>query len=492
MKIKNIFMVLALSATTLLSSCESFLEVPTIGKSTIETFFAELDGLRAAGRGLHRTLAEFYDDEYVRYPEIMGDMVDVVRLNANEQITRIYDYLSVPADDAGFPRNVWRKGYDVISNANNILYYGEPLYESFAQNKAEIDMIFAQALFIRALVTFDLCQVYGHSYIYTPDASHLGVPVVTWVPGFEDVIARSTVAQTYAQVLKDCDDAIALFANAQKPESVYYASALACKALKARVYLHKGDWTNAAKMAEEVMGEITLTPRDKYVDMFRDAASVVGEETIFRINGYDLTSSMNALCDPSRVIKVEPAKKLHDLFESGDIRADLLTYIPESMESTMTQPSYNAFCKYCAYKRITDERNRRTDLFILRGSEMYLIHAEALCRRANPDLAGAAADIKALQARAMGKTVEEITLTYKDADELLKIIEDERVRELNMEGHRLFDITRLGKNLERGASTTSTMKSLAWPDYRFALPICQTEMDTNEAMVQNDGYATAK
>ncbi|MBQ5669252.1 MAG: RagB/SusD family nutrient uptake outer membrane protein, partial [Tidjanibacter sp.] len=177
MKIKNIFMVLALSATVSLSSCESFLEVPTIGKSTIETFFAELDGLRAAGRGLHRTLAEFYDDEYVRYPEIMGDMVDVVRLNANEQITRIYDYLSVPADDAGFPRNVWRKGYDVISNANNILYYGEPLYESFAQNKAEIDMIFAQALFIRALVTFDLCQVYGHSYIYTPDASHLGVPV---------------------------------------------------------------------------------------------------------------------------------------------------------------------------------------------------------------------------------------------------------------------------------------------------------------------------
>jgi hypothetical protein len=179
------------------------LTVPTIGKSTIETFFAELDGLRAASKGLHRTLAEFYDGEYVRYPEVMGDMVDVVRMNANEQTLRIYDYLSVPADDAGFPRNVWRNGFDVISNANNILYYGQPLYESFPHNKAEIDMIFAQALFIRALVTFDLCQVYGHSYIYTEDASHWGVPVVTWVPGFEDVIARSTVAQTYQQVLDD-------------------------------------------------------------------------------------------------------------------------------------------------------------------------------------------------------------------------------------------------------------------------------------------------
>lgn len=490
MKIKNICVVLALSATTLLSSCESFLEVPTVGKSTIETFFAEMDGLRAACRGVHRTLLDFYDDDFVRYPEIMGDMVSVVRLNANEQLTRLYDYQSEQGDDAGYPRSIWRNGYNVITNANNILYYGEPLYESYPHNKAEIDMIFAQAIFARALVTFNLCQVYGQSYIYTSDASHLGVPVVTWVPGFDDVIARSTVAQVYTQVLKDLDEAIALFAESKQPESVYFASALACKALKARVYLHKGDWANAAAMAEEVMGEVKLTPRDKYVDMFRNAASVVGDETIFRLNFYDTSSSMNSLCDPSRSnYKVEPAKKLIDLFEQGDVRAQLLTYIPESVESeTMTRPSYNAFCKYCAYKSITDERNRRTDLFVLRGSEMYLIHAEALCCRTNPDLVGAANDIKALQARAMGKKVEEITLTYKDADELLKIIEDERVRELNMEGHRLFDITRLGHDLVRGESSSSTMKSLSWPDYRFALPICQMEMDTNEAMVQNDGY----
>lgn len=486
-------MVLALSATTLLSSCEGFLVVPTIGKSTIDSFFAEIEGLRAANNGLHRAIAEFYDDEFVRYPELMGDMAELVRLNANDMTLWVHDYQSIPAHDTGYPASIWREGYNVITNANNILYYGEPLYDSHPHNKAEIDMIFAQAIFARALVTFNLCQVYGQSYIFTPNASHLGVPVVTWVPGFDDVIARSTVAQVYTQVLKDLDDAIALFAESKQPESVYFASALACKALKARVYLHKGDWANAATMAEEVMGEVELTPHDKYVDMFRNAASVVGDETIFRLNFYDTSSSMNSLCDPSRSnYKVEPAKKLVDLFEEGDVRKELLVYTPESVETEMKPGNYNAFCKYCAYKSITDDRNRRTDLFVLRGSEMYLIHAEALCRRTNPDLAGAAADIKALQARAMGKKVEEITLTYNDADELLKIIEDERVRELNMEGHRLFDITRLGHSLERGASSTSTMKSLAWPDYRFALPICQMEMDTNEAMKQNDGYATAQ
>ena len=32
------------------------------------------------------------------------------------------------------------------------------------------------------------------------------------------------------------------------------------------------------------------------------------------------------------------------------------------------------------------------------------------------------------------------------------------------------------------------MKILEYPDYRYALPIPQVEMDVNEAMVQNEGY----
>lgn len=32
------------------------------------------------------------------------------------------------------------------------------------------------------------------------------------------------------------------------------------------------------------------------------------------------------------------------------------------------------------------------------------------------------------------------------------------------------------------------MKHLKYPDYRYALPISQVEMDANSAMVQNEGY----
>ncbi|MBP9986474.1 MAG: hypothetical protein KBT44_00930 [Bacteroidales bacterium] len=45
--------------------CTSFLNVESIGKSTIETFFQDVTGLQAAGVGLHRELLEFYDDDFL-------------------------------------------------------------------------------------------------------------------------------------------------------------------------------------------------------------------------------------------------------------------------------------------------------------------------------------------------------------------------------------------------------------------------------------------
>ena len=72
------------------------------------------------------------------------------------------------------------------------------------------------------------------------------------------------------------------------------------------------------------------------------------------------------------------------------------------------------------------------------------------------------------------------------------LIERERMRELCFEGHRLLDIARRHQNLERDESASATTKKLVYPDYRFVLPICQLEMDSNPAMKQNPGYVGAE
>ena len=105
------------------SGCNSFLNVEVIGKSTIDSFFKDIDGLKLAGEGLHATIYDFYDDYYVRYPEIMGDLLNVNVVNADEGTYLLFNYSMKPDYNASYPYNIWKSGYVICTNANNIIEY---------------------------------------------------------------------------------------------------------------------------------------------------------------------------------------------------------------------------------------------------------------------------------------------------------------------------------------------------------------------------------
>lgn len=470
-----------------LSSCTSFLNVDTLGKSTIEGFFGDVDGLKAAGVGLHRTLLNFYDGQYLRVGDIAGDFTNLVLVNANVGLQKLSDFENLPEDNSYTPYSLWKNGYTLCTNSNNILHYGERLLKEFPAQEALIKKHFGYAYFCRALAIFDLCNVYAMPYNYTSDASHLGVVAIDYLPSFDDVIKRHTVKECYDRILNDLHDAIDCFGE-EEGFDPYYVSSLACKALLARVYLYMGDYKNAAEYSAEVMKKVPLVEREKYVDMYRRAQDVKGE-AILRMNSYDAGKSMSSLCSPISSQDIEPTKEFMASFSSDDVRKELFTYVAEEEDGDAYAGNvYTAVCKYLPYKFCENtQENRRSDPFVLRVSEMYLIHAEALCLGGG-SLTEAADDIKALRARATGKTVSQITLKYSGQDELDQIIQEERMKELCFEGHRFFDLKRRGEDIVRPASTTSTLKRLKYPDYRYALPICQMEMQANEHMEQNEGY----
>ena len=64
----------------------------------------------------------------------------------------------------------------------------------------------------------------------------------------------------------------------------------------------------------------------------------------------------------------------------------------------------------------------------------------------------------------------------------------ERRRELCFEGHELFDLARTKRGLTRTDYDGSINKDVAFPDYKWAMPIIQAELDANENCVQNEGY----
>ena len=486
MKMKRLFATL-LTALSLVTGCTSFLNVETLGKSTIAGFFADIDGLKAAGLGLHRLIGEFYDDNYIRMGELAGDEMVLYRINASQALQLIYDFGSTPADNSGYPYLIWKRGYEVCTNANNILFYGEQLLSEYPEEEALIRKHFGYAYFARALAHFDLLNVYAMPYDYTPDASHPGVVAIDYVPGFDSELPRNSVKECYDLILGDLNKAIECFGE-ETERTPTYISALACKALMARVYLYMKDYTKAAAFAKEVMDQVPLTPRADYVNMFRKAQDYPGEG-ILRMNSYDGGTGMRGMCSPLSAQECGPDETFLASFSADDIRKELFTYVAEPEDGDeYAGKVYTAICKYLPIKSgVSTVENRRSDPAVLRVSEMYLIHAEALCLGSG-DLKSAAEDIKALRARALGKNPSEISLSYTGADGLDRLIQEERAKELCFEGHRFFDLKRRHEDIVRPATTTSTVRTLKYPDYRYVLPICQLEMQANDSMIQNENY----
>lgn len=478
-------------AVASLCGCSSFLNVDTLGKSTIKGFFSDEDGMRSAGIGLHSIILDFMDDEYTIYGELAGDKMNLKRVNANESVIKIFDFDNLAEDVTGYPANIWKSAYEICTNANNILYYGNALIEKRPESKSLVEKHFAYAYFARAYAHFCLVNIYAQPYRYTPDASHPGVVIIDYIPGFDSRLERTSVAKCYSKIIEDLKTAIDLFGDISCPDP-NYINGLACEALLARVYLYMGKYQEAADCASKVIAEKgVLTPRDKYVNMFRKAQEVAGEEAILRLNSFNTTSTLGNKCDPTRSNnELEPTDGFFNSFESNDIRKELYTYYAEVADGEEFEGLVaNTCCKYIPFKDgVADEMTRRCDPVLLRTSEMYLIRAEALCHIPGADLEVAENDVKAIRARALGRKVEDIKLYYTGAEGLERIVMDERVKELYLEGHRFFDLKRRGENIVREKGTTSTLKLLAYPDYRFALPINQTELEANVYMIQNEGY----
>lgn len=483
---------------------KALLHVDPIGKATVASFLGTVEGYKAAGEGLHYRLYQLYDKDYVRYAEIMGDLLKIT-VDANEGDYLAFNYQLEAEHVATYPRNIWTEGWSAITETNNLIYYGPELRRSCTLDvdKAVVDRAMAYAYFGRALAHMALCNCYGQPYNFTESHNHLGVPVVDFIPKYTDVLGRKNVSEVYAKIIEDIEAAMKIFqdiANSYGAEGENYAqmnsikdcyhiSYIACEALLARVYLYMEDWTKAAEYADRVMKKVELSPREEYVKMFRESQDNPGKEAIFRLSGFDKTPSTGNLYDPTRTPSFVPVPALSNRFDSSDIRKELLTYVGEPTEPEMyAGKSFPAVCKFLYRKSISAEEKHCNDHFVLRCSEMYLIHAEACAR--NGDITPAVNDLKALIGRATGVAPSAVTISASTKEQVLSLVAEERVKELCFEGHRLFDITRRKENLVRsnGCGAQSDALVIKYPDFRFVLPIDRMELQSNPNMQQNPGY----
>lgn len=470
MKLLRIKIVIASALLLMFTSCD-FLEVETVGRTTMPNFFSDVPGLKAGLTGSYSKMYGYYSSEFYKYPDVAGNMVDLNIIGSEVEMIDQYNFTSDPEQEVGAVGYIWRKILETLANVNNVLEYAPPLIDQYPNQRSEIEMVQAQALFLRALCHFDLFRVYAQPYNYTADASHPGVPVLLMTPGPDDLPSRATAAQLFDQVIKDLLEAEQLFGERSMTDA-YHASKESVWALLSRVYLYKEDWTNSILYSTRVIDRMPLAHGDDYLEMYHNL--VPGKEAILRFNGLLKSKSLNSFYSSNEPIAVAADSLLSLFTDSEDIRLQL--FAPGKNNALEITTKYRIMVEY------TPDQERY-DPFVLRVSEIYLNRSEAYLRADEP--AKAIDDLKAIIARALNKNVEELLINHQDDDQLMQLIKEERAKELSFEGHNFFDIVRYKDDLVRGGTTLSNVVHLPYPNDLFVLPIPQSELNANTNMEGN-------
>ena len=486
---KRILVICLMAAATL--SCSKFLDMqPTQSANAAQAVRTPADA-QVALNGILRSMtsSSLYGRNLLIYGDARGG--DLTIFSAGRGLDGLYSFNHSANSNSysGF----WSSGFFLLMQVNNLLVNIDALE---SEGTTGFDYYRGAALTLRALLTFDLVRLYGKPY--TLDPSAYGLPDTAVIYSAGDEPGRKTVAENYAQIISDLKAGERALSGdkSHKNGSVgYYAN----KALQARVCLFMKDYDGALAASEEVIkegGYILYTP-ENWVDSWK---SQYGTESIMEL-GVDAIADMTTYSLGFYYVRYHQFADAQGWFLASDYFLNRLGQDPDDvrwgvMDIDESKEVNNIDRKGACYKYVGGvtapgdgkESFTAVNIKLIRLSEMYLISAEAALHSTKPDKELAASRLMGVRARSPHLEVTSATIT----DDLIL---DERSKELFGEGHRFFDMVRMGKDIEfnddfQDVPVTNRPKVVP-PDFpRNILPIPQDEINANRTIAeqQNPEY----
>jgi hypothetical protein len=388
---------------------------------------------------------------------------------------------------------IWERGYQAI-NASNVFIdkmnaigmevTGEQLGNSYI----------AEARLIRSLANYYLLQLYARPYL-DGNGSKPGLPLRlqgNTEPGNYD-LARSSVKETYDQIIKDLD-----FAEANLPEA--YSSAFlnttrahknSAIALKTRVYLSMHDYPNVITEANKIVS--ANSPFQAPSGVKNALASDIHEVYQAPYTTSESIFSMPFTNQDSPGISM-PAWYLPGQGDGGTATSNgdggyslNPNGIPADPNWTVNDDRRDFLFKGTKSNKLWltkfSQASPYTDYIpVIRYSEVLLNLAEALTRNTNSVDAKAVELLSTVRNRA-DATIQFSTSDFANDAELINTILIERHIEFLGEGNRNADIMRLGINIP--AKPTHSVAASSPSDYNYIFPIPIDELNLNKLMTNN-------
>jgi len=465
----------------LLAGCSDFLDLKPISNSSIAGFYNSQNDFENAIIGAYSSLragGTFNDDV-----QLVGDL----RSDNTEMGTTASDRFNYN-DMARFQMNVdnkispsiWDGNYKGITRVNEILERIDGLKEAPESFR---DLIEGEARFLRAVFYFNLVRVFG-------DVPLVSQVLKTIEEGYE--IGRTDRKEVYDLIVDDLEIASAKLPL--KPVQTGRATSGAAKSLLGKVYLTIHENEKAASVLREVIQSNEYSLLSDYEDLWK-VDNKNNNEIIFAVQ-FERASSNGT---GSRFLERYspylyphlgyystaggyniPTENLIEAFEPDDLRKDASineSYIdPDGNEVTGLQGRFQ--------NKFTDvpiQGQGSNDNFpVIRYADVLLSYAEAL-NEIGFESGGEAFDYLNLIRSRAGLP----DLSVNSKEEFREAVLHERRVEFAFEGHRWFDLIRMGKAIE----IIKENKGIDINENKFVLPIPQEQIDINpEKIKQNPGY----
>ena len=329
----------------------------------------------------------------------------------------------------------------------------------------------AEALFIRALTYFNMYRLWG------------GIPMTDKVVTVSEALAigRSSEQQVYDFLTGDLKQIIDdnMLPQSYTGNEVGRVTLGAAKALLGKVYLTFHKWEEARDILSQVIGKYSLMASP---DKVFDVDNKMNNEIIFAVRfnkelegeGHGYWFSITNLGDDTN--QTEALKKCYS--DADDKRKELIEYT--QVESKVFVLKKFKDTKSATYNTVGN------DQIVLRYADVLLMYAEALneIEYSNSQTSDAMNALNSVHMRSCSSSIQIADLPDKDS--FRKAIMLERQREFPYEGHRWFDLVRMG-----GAKDAMKAEGHEIQDYQFLYPIPKTELErvNNEKLLwQNPGY----
>lgn len=428
--------------------------------------------------------------------------------NYNQQTTNCNLYYSVmPADFSGlykyyqgdymleqhdgqtvtsYSSYFWNIHYATVNAANSVIDQVSAANDSWFDGNKKKEIL-GEAYGMRAMAFYNLLRLFGYSWDIN---SPYGILLRTKASKVSNSnVARSTVKDTYNQILSDCDFSIE---NAPSENKCYYITKWFAKGLKARVLMLRGadgDYAAAADLAKDVIEHSPYKLESNVMDVFK-TNGVNSDEVIFGVMPYEKQTNVYEDYFYSNSPQYLPTDNFVALFNDdprkdkvfGEAKMQTIKWNDDGTYSWVYLPTL------CITKFV-DIVNKTTSTvtesqYDMRLTEMYLLRAEALARIGG-DLEEARSLLKTVLTHA-GYTDTSIVDKASTQDSLLKLIFDENMRNLFGEGGRELDFM-----LRFGKIATDFNQQYKEQQYNI-FPIPQDEFKYNNKLpkdMQNPGYS---